>query len=446
MGFRLIGVIRNHHFQSLLGNVISAFFNILSFALLVRTLPEATFGEWVFFQVTFNMLDQIRTGLLQSGLIKYYAGTNAYTARKVCGSAWYLAIAVTLAFLLINLLVLGIGWRYLSPDWQYFLRFLGIVLLLSLPFNFATWLLQAKHQFDKIVQIRILQNATFLILLTIMHFTGKSSLLMVTYAYAAAMLVTSAYCLAHRWTGIRSLYFKSIAEVKSLFVYGRMIVGSMVASTFIPYSDNFFIRTMINPTAVAIYSIPQKFMEVIEIILRSFAATAQPTLSSAANRNDPAAVARTFCKYTGAITFLILPFILGLILFIHPLIIILAGKEYLVALPIVVIFLSSAILYPMDRFVGVTLDMMNKPHLNFYKNLIKLSINVIGDVLFIWLFMDLRAVAAASLLNLVAGILFGYLCLKKQLDITVKDILKEGWTACMLILEKIPAKLQLVKK
>lgn len=269
---------------------------------------------------------------------------------------------------------------------------------------------------------------------------------MVTYAYATAMLVTSIYCIVHRWTGIRSLYFKSIAEVKSLFVYGRLIVGSMIASTFIPYSDNFFIRTMINPAAVAIYSIPQKFMEVIEIILRSFAATAQPTLSGAANRNDPTAIARTFCKYTGAITFLILPFILGLILFIHPLIIILAGKEYLVALPIVVIFLCSAILYPMDRFVGVTLDMMNKPHLNFYKNLIKLGINVIGDVLFIWLFMDLRAVAAASFLNLVVGILFGYGCLKKQLDITVMDILKQGWTECMLILEKIPAKLQLVKK
>lgn len=446
MASRLMSVIRNHHFQSLLGNVVSAFFNILSFSLLVRTLPEATFGEWVFFQVTYNLLDQIRTGLLQSGLIKFYAGAPAVIARKVCGSAWYLAIAITLGFLLISVLVLGAGGRFLDQDWQFFLRCLGGILLLSLPLNFATWLLQAKRQFDKIVQIRILQNASFLLLITVMHFTGHSALWMVTCAYGAAMLATSIYCLAHRWTGIRALRFRGMAEVKSLFVYGRMIVGSMAASTFIPYSDNFFIRTLINPAAVAIYSIPQKFMEVIEIILRSFAATAQPTLSSAANRNDPAAIARTFCKYTGAITFLILPFIIGLLLFIHPLIILLAGKEYLVALPIVAIFLSSAILYPMDRFVGVTLDMMNKPHLNFYKNLLKLGINVAGDVLFIWLFMDLRAVAAASFLNLVAGIVFGYYCLKKQLDITVKDILQQGWTACIQILEKIPAKLQLVKK
>jgi len=235
-------------------------------------------------------------------------------------------------------------------------------------------------------------------------------------------------------------------DVKALFVYGRLIVGSMVASSFIPYSDNFFIRTLINPNAVAIYSIPQKFMEVIEIILRSFAATAQPTLSAAANKNDMAAVARTFCRYTGAITFLILPFIIALIVFVQPLIIILAKKNYLDATPIVLIFLFSAILYPMDRFIGVTLDMINKPRVNFYKNLLKVSINIVGDLLFIWLFMDLRAVAAASFLNLVIGIIFGYICLKKYLDITVKDILKQGWAECSLMLEKLPAKIQLVKK
>ncbi len=446
MGFRLLTVVRNHHFQSLLGNVISAFFNVLSFALLVRTLPESDFGEWVLFIATFNILEQIRTGLLQSGLIKFYAGTEEETARRVCGAAWYIALLLTAGFLMINFLVFAAMWSHFNATWHFFGIHLGLLLVLSLPFNFASWLLQAKHQFDRIVQLRLLQNSTFLALLVILHFGGQMSLQTILYAYAAALLVTSVYSMILGWTSLRSLFFRKMEDVKALFVYGRLIVGSMVASSFIPYSDNFFIRTLINPNAVAIYSIPQKFMEVIEIILRSFAATAQPTLSAAANKNDMNAVARTFCRYTGAITFLILPFIIGLIVFVQPLIIILAKKNYLGATPIVLIFLFSAILYPMDRFIGVTLDMINKPQVNFYKNLLKVSINIGGDLLFIWLFMDLRAVAAVSFLNLVAGIIFGYICLKRYLNITVKDILKQGWVEVSLMLEKLPAKLQLVKK
>ncbi|MFB6456058.1 lipopolysaccharide biosynthesis protein [Chitinophaga sp. Hz27] len=446
MGFRLLSVFRNNHIQSLLGNVISAFFNVLSFAILVRILPESAFGEWVMFIATYNVLDQIRTALLQSGLIKFYAGTDETTARSVCGAAWYVAVALTLIFLILNAGVLAIGWHYFNGTWQFFLLHLSLLLVLSLPFNFASWLLQARHQFDKIVHIRLLQNSTFLLLLIILHFSGNARITLILYAYAFALGAASLYCMLQRWTSLNTIWFRKKEQVKALFVYGRLIVGSMVTSGFIPYSDNFFIRTMINPAAVAIYSIPQKFMEVIEIILRSFVATAQPTLSAAVNRNDWPAVSKAFCRYTGAVTFLILPFIIGLIIFVQPLIIILAKKNYLGATPIVLIFLFSAILYPIDRFIGVTLDMINKPQLNFYKNLLKVSINVIGDLVFIWMFMDLRAVAAVSFLNLLAGVAFGYYFLKKQLQLSLKDILKEGWASCTLLLEKLPAKLQLVKK
>lgn len=443
MGFKLLTVINNRHFHSLLGNLVSAFLNVLSFAILVRLLPLSAFGEWVLFIGTYTILDQIRTALLQSGIIRFYAGADAATSRVVAGSAWYLALMVTGIFVLLDLFVLGVCYHYFDATWQFFLKWLGVMMIASVPFNIASWLLQAEHRFDKILQVRFWQNGCFLVLILVFHFTVTISLQYVLYAYMAGLGITSLFTLLRRWTQLPAIVHSTRKQVTALVKYGWLIVGSMITSGLLNYSDNFLIRTMINPAAVAIYSIPQKFMEVIEIILRSFVATAQPTLSAAANRNDWQGVSRAFSRYTGVVSIVIIPFIIGLIIFTKPLIIILADKAYLPATDVVRIFLLCAILYPVDRFIGVSLDMINRPLMNFYKNLLKLVLNIIGDIVFILLFKDIRWVAFGSLLNMIICVIAGYYMLRKYVHFTVGDIIRLGWAECVAILEKIGGKLRL---
>jgi len=438
MAFKFLSILRNRHFHSLMGNVIMAFFNVLSFALLVRMLSLSAFGEWVLFLATYNILDQVRTAMLQSGIIKFSAEVDETVSKQVTGAAWYISLLLTGCFIILSLIVYAAAYPFFSPTWHFFLGWLGIMTLLSLPFNFATWVLQAAHRFDKIVQIRILQNGSFLVLLGILFFIKQVTLHNVLYAYSASLLVTSLYCLFFKWTALHTMAARTKQQVKDLYRYGRLIVGSMVSSSLLNYSDNLVLRTMLSPAAVAVYSIPQKFMEVIEIILRSFVATSQPTISGAANRGDWQGVSRAFCKYTGTVSIMIIPFVAGLLLFTKPLIVILAAKAYLPATDIVRIFLLSAILYPIDRFIGVTLDMINKPLINFYKNLLKLILNIILDIELVLLFNDIRAVAIASSLNLLFAVVFGYYFLRRSLsDVSIKSIWKDGWQECKGLLSKI---------
>lgn len=432
-----MAAIRNRHFHSLLGNVVMAFFNVLSFSLLVRMLPLSAFGEWVLFIGTYNILDQVRTALLQSGLIKFYAGVEEEAGRRVTGAAWYISLILTLGYVLLSFVVYFAAYPLFNDTWHFFIRWLGILTLCSLPMNFATWVLQAEHRFEKIVLVRLVQNGSFLLMLSALFLLSQVNIRNVLYAYSASMLLASVYCLLRKWTRVRSIFFRTKAQAMELFRFGRHIVGSMVSSSLLNYSDTLVIRTLLNPAAVAIYSIPQKFMEVIEIILRSFVATAQPTLSSAANRHDYPAVARAFAKYTGTVTLLILPFIIGLFLFTQPLIIILADRAYLGATDIVRIILLSAILWPIDRFVGVTLDMINLPNINFYKNFLKLILNVACDILFVWMFTDIRSVAVASLLNVIFAVAFGYYFLKQRLDIRLRDVWELGWQESKRLLAKV---------
>lgn len=437
MAFKILSVLRNKHLHSLMGNVIMAFFNVLSFALLVRTLSLPAFGEWVLFLGTYNILDQIRTAMLQSGIIKFSAGVDTAIAKQVTGAAWYISLFLTGVFIIVSLIVYAAAYPFFSPTWHFFLGWLGIMTLLSLPFNFATWVLQAAHRFDKIVQVRILQNGSFFIFLGVLFFLKQVTLHNVLYAYSLSLLVTSIYCMVFKWTELSTIIVRSRERVKELYHYGRLIVGSTLSSALLNYSDNLVLRTMLSPAAVAVYSIPQKFMEVIEIILRSFVATSQPTISAAANRNDWKEASRAFCRYTGTVTILILPFVIGLLIFTKPLILILAAKAYLPATDIVRIFLLSAILYPVDRFIGVTLDMINKPLINFYKNLLKLILNIVLDITLVYFFTDIRAVAIASSINLLFAVIFGYYFLRRSLPlVNVKDIWRYGWQECSKMLAK----------
>ncbi|GAA0560864.1 lipopolysaccharide biosynthesis protein [Chitinophaga japonensis] len=440
MAFGLMAAIRNRHFHSLLGNVVMAFFNVLSFSLLVRLLPLNAFGEWVLFIGTYNILDQVRTALLQTGLIKFYTGVEAHTGRQVTGAAWYISLVLTLGYVLLSFLVYFTAYPWFNDTWHFFIRWLGILTLFSLPMNFATWILQAEHRFEKIVLVRLVQNGSFLLLLGGLYLLAEVTLPNVLYAYCTAMALASIYCLLRKWTRVRTLFFRTREQALELFRFGRHIVGSMVSSSLLNYSDTLIIRTLLSPAAVALYSIPQKFMEVIEIILRSFVATAQPTLSGAANRHDYTAVARAFAKYTGTVTLLILPCIIGLLLFTQPLIIILADRDYLGATDIVRIILLSAILWPIDRFIGVTLDMINLPNINFYKNFLKLVLNVACDILFIWIYTDIRSIAVASLLNVLFAVAFGYYFVKRRLDVRLRDIWDLGWQECKRLLGKLSGK------
>jgi O-antigen/teichoic acid export membrane protein len=438
MAFGFLAAIRNRHFHSLLGNVVMAFFNVLSFSLLVRMLPLSAFGEWVLFIGTYNILDQVRTALLQSGLIKFYAGVEEETGQRVTGAGWYISLLLTLGYVLLSFVVYFAAYPWFNDTWHFFIRWLGILTLLSLPMNFATWVLQAEHRFEKIVLVRLVQNGSFLILLGVLFLLSQVTIQNVLYAYCSSMLLASVYCLLRRWTRIRTVFFRTKAHAMELFRFGRHIVGSMVSSSLLNYSDTLVIRTLLNPAAVALYSIPQKFMEVIEIILRSFVATSQPTISSAANRGDYRAVAQAFCKYTGTVTLLILPFIIGLFLFTQPLIIILADRAYLGATDIVRIILLSAVLWPIDRFIGVTLDMINLPNINFYKNFLKLILNVACDILFVYIYTDIRSVAVASLLNVIFAVVFGYYFLKRRLPgISLGDVWDLGWQESKRLLAKV---------
>ncbi|OON67585.1 oligosaccharide flippase family protein [Hymenobacter sp. CRA2] len=418
-------LLHNRHFLSLSGNGVMAVFSVLSYSLLYRLLPEADMGNWVFFQFAFLLLDTFRTGLLQTALVKFYAGADAARQRCVAGSAWYLGLLVTAAFVGLNLLVLPLARYVTDAGVLMLLRWFGVALLLTLPFNVATWVLQAEQRFDRILYIRLLNQGSFIVLIFGTYFFGQLSLLSVMYAFLFGALVTSAVAVAAGWAQLAALPRRTRATVAELFHFGKYSFGTYLCANLLRSSDSFLIKFMLGPAALAVYNLPQRLLEILEIPLRSGLATAMPSMSEAVNRGREQEVAALLSKYAGFLTLLFVPIILGCLLLADVFVGLIGGGKYVgtEAAMLYRLMLASALLYPVERFLGVTLDIIGRPQLNLVKVLLALAVNVAADVLLIRLTGNVYGAALASVLTVLSSLIYGYVVLGRYLPLHLQSML-----------------------
>jgi len=120
---------------------------------------------------------------------------------------------------------------------------------------------------------------------------------------------------------------------------------------------------MLGPASLAIYNLPQRLLEIIEIPMRSFMATAMPEMSVAANKEDMVSVATIMKKYAGLLTMALIPIAVVGILTSDIVVGLIGGGKYVhsEAANVFRIFLLFSVLNPLDRFMGITLDIIHKP-------------------------------------------------------------------------------------
>jgi O-antigen/teichoic acid export membrane protein len=91
------------------------------------------------------------------------------------------------------------------------------------------------------------------------------------------------------------------------------------------------------------------------------------------------------------------------------------------------VFMTFALLYPVERFMALTLDAINQPKVNMVKLIFMLSANVIGDFLGVWIFGNIYGVAFATILPILTGLIISYNWLQRYEKFNLWDVYKIGW-------------------
>lgn len=426
-------VIRSNNFLSLMGNVTAAGLGFVSFALLARMLDKTDFGNLMIFITLGTFFDLLRTGFLQTPLIRYSSVQDEGEKRMVIGSSWAFGLSITFLIGVVTFLVYLFAGKYITNEGLLsFLKLVWILSLATLPFNFAVWNLQSELKFNRIIFVRWVNLGGFVSMLVLNLLYFHKGIDFIIYSFIGSNIVTSIICILSGWTKVSYIKYASRQMMKNLSNFGKYSMSTMIGSNLLRSSDTFMIGALINPAAVAIYSIPAKLFEVIEIPLRSFVATALPNLSRLYNNGDQDGLKHLFEKYSGIITIVMIPFAIGCVVFADFLVVLLGGEQYAESANILRIFAVFAILMPLDRYTGVTLDVLNRPVKNFHKILLMLLVKVAGNYLVIFLTGEVWAVAVSSIFTFATGVALGIYFLKHSLDFSVKRLLAKGYSESKL--------------
>ncbi|MBD1386891.1 oligosaccharide flippase family protein [Mucilaginibacter rigui] len=402
---------------------------MLVLSLMAHNLSKAEFGNYLFLLITILLADTFRNGFVQTPLIKFYAGTNRKTSIEVAGSAWYIGLVQALIFVAIDGIVYLI-YPSKSPDVETTIQWFGIIYITTLPAAIASYILQAEEKFGRMLILQLLNQGIFLLLILGLIFTHKLSFQTAVYAYFAGSLVTSLLTIFNGWAKIKAIKYRGKEAVSQLAHFGKFSVGTSISAYLLRSSDSFIITKMFKDKSfLAVYYIPQRLMEVFEIPMRAAVSTALPELSTAVHKGNLEEVANIMKRYAGMLTVVFIPIAVIAFALGGFVIELLFGKQYrdTEAVTIFRLFMCYVMLMPVDRFFGITLDILNKPRLNMAKVILMLIVNVIGDVVGIVIFHSLYAVAIASLFTFCAGAIFGYFTLKKHLKFTIRDIFSIGY-------------------
>lgn len=458
----LAKILKNKNFLSLANNGLVAVFGFFGFLLLVRSLSTNEFGEWVLLITTANFLDMLRFGITRTAIVRFLAGADKEEAHRLIGSNYIINLFSTLILVLIVLAV-----RYFfydtvnSSGFVLFFKWFPLLAFINLPFNNAQSVLQAKMRFDYLLILRVINVGGFMLFLLVNFFFLHVSLQIIIYAYLLVNVLTSIASMIPNWDGYRYITKVTRATNKKILDFGKYSTGTLIGSNLLKSADTFIIglSPFLGTAGVALYSIPLKLTEIIEIPLRSYAMTAFPGMSKASIEGNKDLVKHIFYTNAGGMTLLMIPVMLFSFIFAKDLVYILGGAGYETTTGIFRIFTIYGLLLPLDRFIGVALDSVNMPRFNFLKVVYMAVANIIGDSLVVFAFYyvaistsfftlislpvnnfpaiahithnfsvitTLEGVAVVTILFTLIGIFVGYHYLRKSFDLHLRKVFQGG--------------------
>lgn len=390
-------LLKNNSFLSFAGTLLVAISGFGSMLVLIRTQSPNNFGQWTLYLTLYSLLDMMRSGLIQTGLIRFWAETKdkSYTSS---------ALVISTVFTLIAILLLGVVSIFIELN--HLISFqLPILLIVTIPYSLVLWQKQAENRFAAILWMRLAFAFPFLITIALAFWTPLT-------IFQVAVYQSVIYALISIFTFDKRLQKPTMSHLKKMWNYGKYSIGTLLGTNLLKSSDTFLISYLLNSTAVAIYQFPYKLIEIIEIPLRSQVATLLPKWANLPKNEALAQVNKTALH----LTLLLFPISIACFVSAEFLLTTLGGSAYQSSAPLLRVFAVYSLFLPFDRLLGITLDAIGKPHLNTIKVIIMLTINVLGDVVVLVGGGELWQVAVVTVITITVGVSVGLFFLNKQKD------------------------------
>lgn len=409
---------------SLLGYAAQLGFAFVGFLILVRLLPEYEFGVWVLYMTLVSFAEMGRSGLLQNAVVKFCVENEEEYGTILSSGLWVNIIGSLLLGLSLVLLSQPLSVLWKAPELANLMWWYLPWALLHGTARFMDFPHMVHHDFQGIFWSKSINGFFFLAgIVGCWLYFGKVELfwlpIMQIVAAIPALLIMLWYRNDYlRWGSYSGDWAKRILH------FGKFVLGTNISSMLFNKMDLMMVGFFLNPTAVAIYNVATRVTNYLEVPMSGISQVIYPKIAMANSNGSKSEVGALYEKSVGIIVALILPLVIVVLGLSEWVVILIAGKAYASAAPLLNILVLAVMIKPWGRLFGITLDAIGKPQLNFLLLAISLLLNIGLNVLFIsW--WGLEGAAIATLTAMVLLVVSGQILIDRIIPISQWNILKQ---------------------
>ncbi len=370
---------------TLLTNGSMLVFGFLSFLALVRILPQKQFGIWVLYLTVITFAEIARNGITQNALVKFLAGGKVENYREIVTASLLINIFtgfVGLTIVFVVAPVLGRIWA--APELTRLLWLYSVYILFYIPLTFLQFLSMANLDFGtRFKSILTYQATNFGLIVGIYLLNGKLKVIQLPLIQAGAALAALIVTIFSAKKYIKLQRRINWQWVRKLFHFGKYVLATNFSSMLFNRMDTMMLGYFLNPVSVAIYNIPTRIGNYVEVPMNSLASIVFPQAAIKAREQTLDSVRYLYERSVGVILAMILPLAILIAIFAKEIVLLIAGEKYLAAVPILRLFALLTAIKPFGRQGGSILDSIGYPNYNFYTLLTSLVINFVLNWYFI---------------------------------------------------------------
>jgi O-antigen/teichoic acid export membrane protein len=358
--------------------------------LLLRGLSKEDFAAWGIFLLITYFLEMGRSGLIQNGLLRYL--TIHRNDPEVYKSITTASLALNLLFSVVSNLTLWAGMDWLAATYHapqiasvlpvYFMT--NFVMAFLYHCNFVQ---QSNLEFRGIFWSTFFFRGALFVWVVFCKWSGIEILLKpLAYSMLVGALLGTCITWLYARPFLKHARKLDLEWIGKLTSFGKYVLGTNLCTMFYKSIDKLTLGHLIGPAAFAIYDAAGKVTQLVEAPSFSMAAVVFPKSAQRMEEKGAAGIASLYERSVGAILTLILPFLIGVLVFAGPVIWLFAGPKYMESANILRLTAFFGLFLPFAVQFGTILDSTGQPATNFAYTLFTAVLNLGLSYLFVWQF------------------------------------------------------------
>jgi lipopolysaccharide exporter len=430
-------------------------FSVVSVIILTHNWLNVQIGIYSLFQLIVTTIELVKIGLLRNAMIKFLHDERYVNKHKEVQTS---SLIINILFSLVVIILILTCSGYLAallktPELEKLLHWSILLIIFQIPYNHCEMMQQSAMQYKTTFYAYFIRQGLHFSFIVICILFARSFLTIehLILAQIAVLIISAVYFVVASRKILSWTMHIDKEVISKLLQFGKYVFGTSLLSSIYKFADHFVTASAIgSPIAgkvfVSYYSVVARITGLLDFPFMAVADVLFPKNAQAMSTEGPAKVKYYFERMVGILTALIVPVSLIIFCLPHVVIRLIAGPQYLEAVPILQITMFFAFLRPFFSNFGFTMDSIGKPQMNFYFNVFIVILSLVSTYYSIQLFGGKMGAVYATIFILLTSCTIIYFILRSSLNIELSNIFRymlNTYSDIFVQLKKFPARLRM---